>query len=164
MTRLIATALVVFSLSGCEKTKASYPAAHALLDGYVLAFKELAMSGSGTQFMLEDVARLKSDLDGMKSKVPKDFYTRCDRLLMVSRLIFTPDPEGTQRPAIDKEIKAFIRDVEGRDIQKELEGGLAEVSSAFAKEVLNLHMLLAGTKDRKAAYKKYLEKHLGPEE
>jgi len=163
MTRLYSIALVVFSLAGCEKTKASYPAAHALLDDYVLAIKQLAMSGDA-QFIMEDLAKLKSDLDGMKSKVPKDFYTRCDRLLMVSRLLFTPDPEGTQRPAIDKEIKAFIRDVEGRDIEKELEGGLAEVSTAFVKEVLNLHILLAGTNDRKAARMKYLEKHLGPEE
>ena len=163
MTRLFAIALVVFSLSGCEKTKASYPAAHAILDGYVLAINQLAMSGDA-QFIMEDLAKLKSDLDGMKSKVPKDFYTRCARLLMVSRLLFIPDPEGKQRPAIDKEIKAFLHDVEGRDIEKELEGGLGEVSAAFVKEVLSLHMLLAGTKDRKAARKKYLEKHLGPEE
>ena len=164
MFRLAAVALVLFTFSCSEKTKKEFPGAHALLDRYVLSFKELAMSGSGDpQFILEDLTKLKSDLDGMKSKVPADFYTRCDRLLRVSRLTVTPDPEGKLRPTIEKEIKAFLQDVQVRDLEKELEGGLAEVAPAFVEEVLNLHMLLAGTKDRKAARKKYLEKHLGPE-
>jgi hypothetical protein len=163
MTRFTAVALVLFSLSCSEKTKPSYTEGHALLDRYVLSFKELAMQGSGVEFFLEDLTKLKSDLDAMKSKVPGDFYTRCDRLLKVSRLTVTPDPEGKLRPTIEKEIKAFLHDIEGRDLEKELEEGLAVVAPAFAEEVLNLHMLLAGMKDRKAARKKYLEKHLGPE-
>jgi hypothetical protein len=121
------------------------------------------MHGSGAEFLLEDLTKLKSDLDAMKSKVPDDFYTRCDRLFRVSRLTVTPDPEGKLRPTIEKEIKAFLHDIEGRDLEKELEEGLAVVAPAFVEEVLNLHMLLAGMKDRKAARKKYLEKHLGPE-
>jgi hypothetical protein len=163
MTRFTAVALVLFSLSCSEKTKPSYTEGHALLDRYVLSFKELAMQGSGVEFFLEDLTKLKSDLDAMKSKVPGDFYTRCDRLLKVSRLTVTPDPEGKLRPTIEKEIKAFLHDIEGRDLEKELEEGLAVVAPAFAEEVLNLHMLLASMKDRKAARKKYLEKHLGPE-
>jgi hypothetical protein len=163
MTRFTAVALVLFSLSCSEKTKPSYTEGHALLDRYVLSFKELAMQGSGVEFFLEDLTKLKSDLDAMKSKVPGDFYTRCDRLLKVSRLTVTPDPEGKLRPTIEKEIKAFLHEIEGRDLEKELEEGLAVVAPAFAEEVLNLHMLLAGMKDRKAARKKYLEKHLGPE-
>lgn len=163
MIRLSAVALVLFCFSCSEKAKKDYSQAHALLDRYVLAFKELAMSGSGVEFFLEDLKKLKSDLDAMKSKVPADFYTRCDRLLKVSRLTVTPDPEGKLRPNIEKEIKAFLKDIEGRDPEKPLEGGLAEVSLALVEEVLSLHMLLADMKDRKAARKKYLEKHLGPE-
>jgi len=163
MTRLAAVALILFSLSCTEKAGKDYTQAHALLDHYVLAFRQLAMQGSGMEIILEDLKKMKSDLDAMKSKVPADFYTRCDRLLKVSRLTVTPDPEGNLRPAIEKEIKAFIKDVEGRDIEEELQGGLAEVATAFVEEVLNLHMLLEGMQDRKAARKKYLEKHLGPE-
>ena len=163
VTRIAAAALIVFSLSCTEKTKQDYTEAHALLDGYVLSFRELAMRGSGVEFIQEDLKKLKSDLDAMKSRVPGDFYTRCDRLLTVSRLTLTPDPEGKLRPAIEKEIKAFLKDVEGRGLEKELEGGLAEVAPAFVEEVLNLHMLLEGMQDRQAARKKYLEKHLGPE-
>ena len=163
MTRLAAVALILFSLSCTEKAKKDYTEAHSLLDRYVLSFKELAMTGGGMEFILEDLKKFKSDLDAMKSKVPGDFYTRCDRLLKVSRLLVTPDPEGKLRDTIDKEIKAFLKDIEGRDPEKPLEGGLAEVGPALVEEVLSLHMLLADMKDRKAARKKFLEKHLGPE-
>jgi hypothetical protein len=163
MTRLAAVALILFSLSCTEKAKQDYTQAHALLDRYVLAFKQLAMQGSGAEIILEEIKKLKSDLDAMKSKVPGDFYARCDRLLKVSRLTVTPDPEGKLGPTIDKEIKSFLKDIEGRDPEKPLEGGLAEVGPALVEEVLSLHMLLADMKDRKAARKKFLEKHLGPE-
>jgi DNA-binding protein Fis len=163
MTRLTAFALVLFSLSCTEKTKKDYTEAHALLDQYVLAFRQLAMQGSGVAIIMEDLKKMKSDLDALKSKVPGDFYSRCDRLLKVSRLTVTPDPEGKLRDTIEGEIKAFLKDVEGRDPEKALEGGLADVGSALVEEVLSLHMLLEGMKDRKAARKKYLEKHLGPE-
>jgi len=161
--RLAAVALVLFSLSCTEKAKQDYTHAHALLDQYVLAFKQLAIQGAGSEIILEVLGKLKTDLDAMKSKVPGDFYTRCDRLFKVSRLVVTPDPEEKLRDTIDKEIKAFLKDIKGRDPQKPLEGGLAEVGLALVEEVLSLHMLLEGTQDRKATRKKYLEKYLGPE-
>ncbi|MBW1807845.1 MAG: hypothetical protein JRJ87_06585 [Deltaproteobacteria bacterium] len=55
MIRLAAVALVLFSLSCSEKTKESYPEAHALLDRYILAFRQLAMQGNGTQFIAEEI-------------------------------------------------------------------------------------------------------------
>jgi hypothetical protein len=155
--------LVYITALSCTK-KAEYPAAHALVTRYVLLMKEIGMQGQLDMPGLDqDLKKFQADLDGMKAGVPEAFHTRFERLIRVSRLSFgwyLAEPEKVAEAK--REVGAFIKDVQGRDIEDDLGEGLAEVSSAFRDEVLNLHMLLDGTKDKKEAWKKYLEKHVGP--
>jgi hypothetical protein len=118
----------------------------------------VASGGGDPRIMIEELDKLRGDAEQYRAngELTEELERRYTRLLKVTQLMVSPDPDGSKRAASVAEIEAFVADVEGEQRSVDPQGGLAEVGPALADEVLNLYMLLDGTTDREKARDKYL--------
>lgn len=132
-------------------------AAHLLLSRYLDLFKLLAGNGT-TEMVLQGLDKNASEAHALEREgaASGEFFRRHQRLVEVTRLIMTPDPDGSRRRETIDKVSAFVQSVKGGP-PAELKGGLADVAPAIADEVLNLHMLLDGSTDREKTREKYLK-------
>ena len=100
----------------------------ALLDRMVVTFDELTACRTDDQ--MEEV---QNALDGMmadarkakaQGQIEADFYTRYTRILMVLKLVTTPDPQVILKEVIIREVVAFIQDTKGTKIDSKQIGNL----------------------------------------
>jgi len=126
-------------------------AGYALLDKYILSFKQMAEEGTG------GIEKVENALEGMMAEAKKDkaqglidpvFFNRYRRLLMITKLAIIEDPEGILSPLIEREISEFIEDITGEKLNMGGKGGIGAMAGALAEEVINLHMYLDNKKNR----------------
>ena len=100
----------------------------ALLDRMVVTFDEMTACSSDNQ--MEEVQKA---LDGMmadarkaqaQGQIEADFYTRYTRILMLLKLVTTPDPQVILKEVISREVIAFIQDTKGTEVNTDQMGSL----------------------------------------
>ena len=129
---------------------------HSLLERYVHLIRAVVVHGSADQ-MIELFDELGGEAAREASKLGPELTRRYQRLLAVTIVMLTPDPDGEERPLVVEELEAFIAEVEGKPRKLDRKGGLAEIASALTEEVINLHLMLDGSSDREAAREIYFD-------
>jgi len=125
---------------------------YALLDKFILTFRQMAESGTGGRdkvFPAMDGMMTEAKQAKAQGKIEPVFYHRFTRILRVCKLSIIEDPAGTLAPLIDREIGAFIEDVKGEEVDNASnKNNIGLFADAIAEELINLKMYLDGQKEK----------------
>ena len=160
--------LILFAALSAAIASPAEEKGYALIDKYILTFKAMAEKGSGGPDEMNkalDSIMVETEKAKEQGSVDPLFYHRFRRLLQVTKLAIIEDPAGILVPLLEREIGLFVEDVKG-EIPR-LDGskggiGIGAVADALAEELVNLHLLLAGKKDREKLKQEFMNQFQAP--
>ncbi len=136
------------------KTQTGY----ALLDRFITTFQELARSGSGREILEPRLQALMKDAKKafQQKEIDSIFFLRFKKLLALSKLISTLDPENILEGIISRQTEDFVRDTLGEDI-KQARVSVGQLAMAISEEIIDLHLYLDNWEARENLRKKFME-------
>jgi hypothetical protein len=147
------------ALSAEGPLPASKKAGYALIDLYILAFKNMALVGTNTTLdvdldkMMAEAKRAKAAGD-----IDKVFLSRYARLIAITKLITLKDPEKTIAPVLNAELGRFVMDILGEEMKPDGPGALGQMANAMAFAIVDLQIYLDTLESRQERYDRFVRK------
>jgi hypothetical protein len=152
---LFCSGLVLADGAPDTKEKTGY----ALLDMYIRSFQEMATRGTGGEVVREYLVKMAREFKRASeaNEIDLVFQARFGRVLAMTSLFASPDPDNILKPVIERELADFLKDVTGEEVLK-IQGhtAIGQVANALAEEIINLNIYL-DTKGAREALRKKLE-------